>query len=97
MRIKVRSKDSSFRFWLPNRLLLNPLSAAICTKVLKSKNNEKWKANNAVIDTRENHNAITYSAMLKLFKAIRKSRRVLKGQPLVSAKSSNGEVVEIWL
>jgi len=98
MRIRVRSKDSNFRLWLPNRLLLNPVSAAICVRALKGKKYAKLKAaSSTLIETRANKGIVTYSATLKLFKAIRKSRHILKGQPLVMVHGSDGDVVEIWL
>jgi len=40
---------------------------------------------------------IPYLKMRKLFKVIRKSRHLLKGQPLFSAISADGDIVEIWV
>ena len=85
MRIKVKSKDRNFNLWLPTRLFLNPLSVAICTKII---NNKPAVATGS---------KISYFAVRKLFKVIRKSRHILQGQPLVSVNSVDGEVVEIWI
>jgi len=85
MRITVRSDEHNFRLWLPNRLFLNPVSAAICVKALRSRKLSVLQDD------------IPYFAMLKLFRAIRKSRHLLQGQPLVRVNSANGEIVEIWI
>ena len=83
MRIKIKSEDTNFRLWLPTGMLLNPLTAIVCTTVANSKE---------ILPTK-----VPYSCMIKLFRAVKKSRRILRGQPLVSVHDSDGDTVEIWI
>jgi len=85
MRIKVQSDDTNFKLWLPTRVFLNPLSAIICTLVVNNKKYSKFSIK------------VPYSDMVKLFRAVKKSRHALQGQPLVSVCSSDGSIVEIWI
>ncbi|MCL1788290.1 MAG: hypothetical protein FWG38_09930 [Defluviitaleaceae bacterium] len=95
MRIKVRSEGHKFSIWLPSRLLFNPATAAICVKALHNKHYSVFKSQGLL--AADEANPLTYSTMRKLFSAIRKSRRVLQGQPLVTVYSADGDVVEIWM
>jgi len=90
MQIKIKSKDRNFNLWLPTSLFLNPLGIVICTKVING------NFTNSLFSKATGHK-VSYSKMRRLFKVIRKSRRILQGQPIVSAKSAGGEVVEIWI
>ena len=96
MRIKIRSTERNFNLWLPTRLFLNPVSAAICVKVV---NNQKFMGSEAqsLLSINNENRELSHSAMCKLFRTVRKSRRLLQGQPLVSVNSADGEVVEIWI
>ena len=87
MRIKIKSDETNFKLWLPTRIFLNPLSAIICTTVA---NNNKFSSE--FISAK-----LPYSGMIKLFRAVKSSRRVLQGHPLVSVCSSDGTTVEIWI
>ena len=95
MRIKVRSESHKFNIWLPSRLFFNPATAAICVKALHNKHYSMLQ--NQSLLTADEDNPLTYAAVRRLFSAIRKSRRILKGQPLVSVASADGDVVEIWI
>jgi len=77
MRIRIKSDDDNFRLWLPTRLFLNPIGAAICTRAAKGQ--------------------ISFWAMCRLFRVARRCRRYLKGEPIVSVASSDGDTVEIWI
>jgi len=90
MRIRVNSSDTNFRLWLPTRLFLNPIGAAICTKVIKI----GLSHSGASV---RNHEVIPYSAICQLFKHIRQSRYILDGEPLVSVRSADGDCVDIWI
>jgi len=83
MRIRVQSDDTNFKLWLPSAAIFNLLSAAICAKVINSKLPSSYK--------------VPYSQMRKFFKAMKKCRHVLQGQPIFSVCNSSGEKVEIWI
>jgi len=93
MRIKVRSDDTRFNLWLPTRLFVNPLSAAICTLAVNCKFGKRYYSEFIPSEGEK----LSFVATYKLFRAIRKSRRLLKGQPLVEVHSADGEIVEIWV
>jgi hypothetical protein len=78
---------------------LNPVSAAIAVKAIRNKNFDELQTelDDELDDFQIEGGEVTYSAMLELFAAIKKSRRVLNGRPFVSVKSADGEVVDIWL
>ena len=95
MRIKIKTKDHNFRFWLPNRLLLNPVSAAIFVKAINSKKLVDLQDENFINTPQDER--VTYSDTLKFFAAVRQSRKILQGEPMVSVHSADGDVVEIWI
>jgi len=99
MRITVRSSDTNFNLWLPTRLLLNPVTAAIVA--FGSKHATKYVSWETIsgghLSSESGENPITFNNMRKLFVTIRRCRRVLKGQPLVSVRSHDGDNVDIWL
>jgi len=90
MRIKISTSERKFSIWLPTCLFVNSLGAAICTKVI----NNSTGTNELSID---DGFKVSYFAVRRLFKTIRKCRHILHGQPLVSVNSVDGDVVEIWI
>jgi len=86
MRVKIASEGRRFTIPLPNCVILGSASAAIIAWVMNN------KMNNMPEDTN-----ISYRDIRKLFKEIRRCRRYLKGEPLVYARSSDGDGVEIYL
>jgi len=88
MRIKVKSADANFSLRLPSILCFNAIGAAIASKSIKT----GLKHSNTGLTTH-----IPYSLMRKLFKEVRKSRKLLQGQPLISVDSADGAKVEIWI
>ena len=78
MRIKIRSEERNFNIWLPTRLFLNPVSAAICVKAVKSKNFAEIEDNNLLAINNKN-GQLSYPAMCKLFRVMRQSRYLLQG------------------
>lgn len=87
MRISITSKDKKFNLWLPNFLFLNSAGAAIISKAI---------GHSSEADEDEGI-MISYESLQKLFKAIKKGKVVLKGEPLLSVESACGETVYIWL
>jgi len=85
MRIKVRSDETNFNLWIPTRVFFNPLTAAICTKFVPSAAKQFIPQGTDFTDLR------------KLFKELRHCRKYLNGEPIVSAVSSDGGSVEIYL
>jgi len=85
MRIKVQSDDTNFRLWLPTRVFLNPLTAIICALVVNNAKYSKFSCK------------VPYSDIIRLFRAVKKSRHALQGQPLVSVCNSDESIVEIWI
>jgi len=51
----------------------------------------------AIICTRAAKGQISFFAMCRLFRAVKRSRHLLKGQPFISATSADGDAVEIWI
>jgi len=90
MRIKINSGGRKFNLRIPTRLFFNPISAAIC-KGAVTIGRTSFDNNNI------NLSSLSYRDIRKLFKIIRMSRILLDGEPLISACSANGEIVEIWL
>jgi len=100
MRLKIVADGRRFFILIPNWLLLNPLSARICARhVIPQVAARKTKAGaGAGANAAERPPAeIGYREVRLLFKALAKSKQQLRGEPLVSVRSSNGERVEIWL
>ena len=93
MRIKIRSSERNMKIWLPTRLLLNPITAAISVKVI---NSGKYRGS-ALPSPSVNGERASFFDMYKFFRQIRKCRRILNGQPLVYVESGSGESVEVWL
>jgi len=89
MKIKIDSDSGRFTIPIPNCLLLNPVTAAIC----KSFINGHLSKGGVEVSTEH----LTYFEIMRLFREIKKCRRYLKGEPLIYACSSNGDVVEIFL
>jgi len=87
MKIKVASDGRRFTIPIPNCIMFNPVSAAI----LKSSVN-KYLSN---MEMSVEH--LTYSEIRRLFKVIKKCRRYLNGEPLVYARSCDGDLVEIYI
>jgi len=65
-------------------------------KAIKSKKYADLQ-DEGLLATNSENRQLSYPAMCKLFRVIRKSRHLLQGQPLVLVNSADGEVVEIWI
>jgi len=89
MRIKVASDGRRFTIPIPNCIMFNPISAAI----LKSYVNRYLAKGNMEVSTAH----LSYQEIRKLFKVIKKCRRYLKGDPMIYARSGNGDLVEIYI
>ena len=89
MKIKLATDERRFTIPIPNCLLFNPVSAAICAVVIRHSFNE--------IDTSMPHIHIGYAELAKLFAEISKCRHYLEGEALLTACSAEGEFVEIFL
>lgn len=84
MRIELREADGSrLRLPLPNVLWANGLTARLAPRIL-----EKYAPGAS---------SLTAGQLQLLFSAIKESRRILGGAPLVSVSQTNGECVTIYL
>ena len=86
MKIRVVGDDSRFTLPIPNWLMLNSLSAAMCMPLIKRHVNM-----NEAADFQ-----LSYFEIRRLFLTLRRCRRYLKGEPLVYVRSSDGSTVEIY-
>ncbi|MCL2361107.1 MAG: hypothetical protein FWC73_04735 [Defluviitaleaceae bacterium] len=90
MKIRVRSEEHRFTLPIPNCLLMNPATAALCIWAMK-----KYCKENS--DEMFMPQDISYQDLKRLFKVIRKCRRYMRGEPLVYASSKEEGTVEIYL
>ena len=86
MKIDIRSEEKKFFLWLPTRLLLNRLTAAIAVACINKKNRKKGAPK------------LKYSQVFPLVKEIHRQRRI-QGRKwvLVDVVSKDGEKVKIKL
>ena len=89
MRIKVISDEHRFTIPIPNWMLFNAASAAVCTHLI----NRHLPENTLQFSA----SGVSYSDLRRFFKEVKKCRRYLQGEPLVYVNSSDGEHVEIYL
>ena len=89
MKIRFATDERRFTIPIPNCLLFNPVSAAICAAVFRRSPEE--------IDDSLAHVNIEYADLAKLFAEIRKCRHYLEGEALITACSAEGEFMEIFL
>lgn len=85
MRLKIRTDAHRINIALPNCLLLNTISAAVCSYA--------W---NKHVFTKPEFGGL-HMNFKQLFKEVRRCRRYLEGKPLLYVCSSSGDTVEIWL
>jgi len=84
MRIRVNTSEHRFNIRLPSWLVFNPVVAAICAPFIGGN-----------LGTGFEH--ISRRDVIKFFRAIRKARRYMNGEPVVYVNSSDGSIVEIYL
>jgi len=89
MKIRVRSEEHRFTLPLPNCLFMNSATAAICAWAMKKYARE--------IGSEMHMPELSYHDMKQLFKAIRKCRRYMNGEPLVYAHSKDEGTLEVYL
>ena len=88
MKIRVVNAEHRFTIPLPNWLLFNSVTAAMCTSV-----SNRYLPEEQITM----FEGLSSADLKRLFAEIRKCRRYLNGEPLVYVRSSNGDVVEIYL
>ena len=96
MKIRVINEEYRFTIPLPNWLLLNPVTAALCVATGASFTFINRHIPEDVIQI-SMANRLSYGGLIRLFREIKKCRRYLHGEPLVSVHSGDGDVVEIYL
>ncbi len=86
MRIKVLTQEQKIRLYLPNWLFLNAATAFIAGEIL-----ERQRRKGRQLPP------LCAGDLRRIFREVRRSKRLLHGAPLVDVRSGDGEEVQIRL
>lgn len=87
MYLKIVSEKKRLYFLLPNCLLLNRATAAIAIRALQK--NAAVKDHAPFLQDKR--------AFLRIFRELKRAKRLLRGRPLVDVRSADGDCVQIRL